>query len=280
MLNFEGEAEGIDPDADHRRHPRAHARGPVGHDDACGHPRRQTESRAPARRRPADDDRSQLFDEEFLKKLEYLHVVSRKTFAGRLRAERRTKQGRLRHRVRRPPQVRRRRRLPLHRLERLRPHRQALAAAVRGGRGPPHLHPRRRVALDAHRQPAEAALRHAGGRGAGLHRPGQPRPGRGGAAVGQAPAGRLPPARGKRRIFKVFEFLRSVEVGGMTNLGACMDAFVHQQQAPRPGGADLRLLRPARLRGGAQRARATTSSSRSSCRCSMSARPTRRFTAT
>src|SRR5260370_4075874 len=31
------------------------------------------------------------FDESFLKKLEYLYVVSRKVFSGRMRAERRTK---------------------------------------------------------------------------------------------------------------------------------------------------------------------------------------------
>ena len=37
------------------------------------------------------DDRSELFNEEFLKKLEYLHVVSRKVFAGRIKAERKTK---------------------------------------------------------------------------------------------------------------------------------------------------------------------------------------------
>ncbi len=33
----------------------------------------------------------QLFDDEFLKKLEYLYIVSKKVFAGRIRAERRTR---------------------------------------------------------------------------------------------------------------------------------------------------------------------------------------------
>ena len=37
------------------------------------------------------DDRSTLFDEAFLKKLEILHIISRKVFTGRLRAERRTR---------------------------------------------------------------------------------------------------------------------------------------------------------------------------------------------
>jgi len=36
-------------------------------------------------------DRSHLFDERFLKTLEHLHMVSRKVFAGNLRAERRTR---------------------------------------------------------------------------------------------------------------------------------------------------------------------------------------------
>ena len=36
-------------------------------------------------------DRSKLFDERFLKTLEHLHMVSRKVFAGNLRAERRTR---------------------------------------------------------------------------------------------------------------------------------------------------------------------------------------------
>src|ERR1041384_8563317 len=36
------------------------------------------------------EDRSSLFDDRFLKTLEHLHMVSRKVFAGNLRAERRT----------------------------------------------------------------------------------------------------------------------------------------------------------------------------------------------
>src|SRR5579883_1410578 len=49
--------------------------------------------RALFRRTPAAVDRSdeELFDQEFQRKLEYLALVSRKVFAGRLRAERRTK---------------------------------------------------------------------------------------------------------------------------------------------------------------------------------------------
>jgi uncharacterized protein (DUF58 family) len=41
---------------------------------------------------------------------------------------------------------------------------------------------------------------------------------------------RLPPARGKGRIFKVFEFLRGVEAGGVTSLGPCLERFVQQNK--------------------------------------------------
>ena len=45
----------------------------------------------PAARDPRVADRSALFDDRFLKTLEHLHLVSRKVFAGNLRAERRTR---------------------------------------------------------------------------------------------------------------------------------------------------------------------------------------------
>ena len=41
---------------------------------------------------------------------------------------------------------------------------------------------------------------------------------------------RLPPARGKGRIFKVFEFLRNVHTDGVTNLTECLNQFVHQMK--------------------------------------------------
>ena len=41
---------------------------------------------------------------------------------------------------------------------------------------------------------------------------------------------RMPPARGKGRIFKVFEFLREVEPGGLTDLGDAMRMFVAQNK--------------------------------------------------
>jgi uncharacterized protein (DUF58 family) len=42
-------------------------------------------------RRPAPPDDDELFDDDFQRKLDYLALVSRRVFAGRLRAERRTK---------------------------------------------------------------------------------------------------------------------------------------------------------------------------------------------
>jgi len=39
----------------------------------------------------AADERGRLFNDQFLKKLEYLYLVSKKLFAGRVRAERRTR---------------------------------------------------------------------------------------------------------------------------------------------------------------------------------------------
>ena len=41
---------------------------------------------------------------------------------------------------------------------------------------------------------------------------------------------RLPPSRGKNRIFRVFEFLRSCEIGGQTDLAECMKTFVTQNK--------------------------------------------------
>jgi len=41
---------------------------------------------------------------------------------------------------------------------------------------------------------------------------------------------RLPPARGKGRIFKVFDFLRGVDARGVTDLGACLTRFVQEHK--------------------------------------------------
>jgi uncharacterized protein (DUF58 family) len=41
---------------------------------------------------------------------------------------------------------------------------------------------------------------------------------------------RLPPSRGKNRIFRVFEFLRTCDLGGQTQLAECMKTFVAQNK--------------------------------------------------
>lgn len=175
------------------------------------------------------DDRSELFDEAFLKKLEYLHVVSRKIFAGSLRAERRTRKvgsgiefadhrkyswgddfryidwnvyGRVDKLLLRLFEEEE----DLHIYILLDCSKSMLIG------NPPKLHYAMQVG---------AALTYVGL--ANLDR------------VGIMPfssklQGRLPPARGKNRIFKVFEFLRNVEVGESTELEACMRKLVHQEK--------------------------------------------------
>jgi len=195
--------------------------------EAHGVAARRRPSRSRADRSVADDDRSGLFDEEFLKKLEYLSLVARKTFAGRLRADRRTRKvgsgiefadhrryssgddfryidwnvyGRID-------------RLLLRLFEEEEDlHIYIMLDASRSMRigNPPKLHYAMQVA---------AALTYIGL--GNLDR------------VGIIPFSDqlhepLAASRGKRRIFKVFEFLRNVRVGGLTQLGPCMDKFAHQ----------------------------------------------------
>ena len=168
-----------------------------------------------------------LFDEDFLKKLEYLHVVSRKAFAGKLRAERRTKK------VGSGIEFADHRRYSIGddfryidwnvygRVDKLLLrlfeeeedlHIYILVDASRSMRvgDPMKLH---------YAMQLSAALAYIGL--GNLDR------------VGIVPFSdqlheALPPARGKRRIFKVFQFLRSVRSGGATNLAECAQAFVHR----------------------------------------------------
>ncbi len=175
------------------------------------------------------DDRSELFDEAFLKKLEYLHMVSRKVFTGRLRAERRTRKTgsgiefadhrkytwgddfryidwNLYGRIDKL-------------LLRLFEEEEDLyiyilldcSQSMRIG-DPMKLHYAMKLG---------AALAYIGL--ANLDR------------VALIPFsdhihGRMPPARGKGRIFKIFEFLRNVEMGGDTNLDECITKFIHQNK--------------------------------------------------
>jgi len=183
----------------------------------------------PARKANRADDRTQLFDERFLKTLEHLHMVARKVFAGNLRAERRTRKvgsgiefadhrtysrgddfryidwnlyGRLD-------------RLLLRVFEEEEDLHIYILVDVSDSMSigtPPKLHYAMQVG---------AALSYVGL--ANLDR------------VSIIPfsdrlVDRLPPSRGKNRIFRVFEFLRSVELGGQTQLAECMKQFVAQNK--------------------------------------------------
>lgn len=174
-------------------------------------------------------DRSALFDERFLRTLEHLHMVSRKVFAGNLRAERRTRKvgsgiefadhrtyargddfryidwnlyGRLDRLLLRLFEEEE----DLH-IYILIDCSDSMAIG-----NPPKMHYAMKVG---------AALTYVGL--ANLDR------------VALMPfsdhvLGRMPPSRGKNRIFRVFEFLRNVEIGGTTNVADAMKTFVSQHK--------------------------------------------------
>jgi uncharacterized protein (DUF58 family) len=172
------------------------------------------------------EDRSALFDERFLKTLEHLHMVSRKVFSGNLRAERRTRKVGsgiefADHRTYARGDDFRYIDWNLYgRLDklllRLFEEEEDLyiyividcSDSMAIGQPLPKLHYAMQVG---------AALAYVGL--ANLDR------------VAIVPFGdriidRLPPTRGKNRIFRVFEFLRSCDIGGTTDLGECMKDFV------------------------------------------------------
>ncbi len=172
---------------------------------------------------------SELFDEEFLKKLEYLHIVSKKLFAGQGMAERRTKKVGsgiefADHREYAPgDDFRYIDWSILGRLDRvlLRLFEEEedlhiyilldISDSVRMG-SPPKLHYGMQVA---------AALAYVGL--ANLDRVSI-------ITLADGLRDRLPPARGKGRIFKVFEFLRAITPGGRTELASALRSFVHQNK--------------------------------------------------
>ena len=176
------------------------------------------------------EDRSALFDEKFLKTLEHLHMVSRKVFSGNLRAERRTRKvgGGIEfadHRTYARGDDFRYIDWNLYgRLDklllRLFEEEEDLyiyividcSDSMSIGQPLPKLHYAMQVG---------AALAYVGL--ANLDR------------VAIVPFGdkiidRLPPTRGKNRIFRVFEFLRSCDIGGKTELAECMKDFVTQNK--------------------------------------------------
>ena len=184
LLNFEGEAE----------------RGQHRHD------RRRAPRRASRRRRRAELSNMCRcdFDDDFLKKLEYLHVVSKRAFAGQNRADRLArKRGRgLEFADHRP--YTRRRRLPPHRLEGLQAAEPAAAAAVRRGAGSADLPVARRQPIDGGAGEVRQARRIAAALCyIGLVHLDRSRSCRSASGLGDESA----PGRGKGRIFRVFELL-------------------------------------------------------------------------
>lgn len=185
---------------------------------------------SPAKSSPeATQSQAALFDEGFLKKLEYLYIVSKKVFAGRTRAERRTRKvgsgiefadyreyvpgddfryldwniyGRMDKLLLRL----------FEEEEDLYIYLVVDASDSMQMGSPPKLHYAMQIA---------AALCYVGL--ANLDRVSI-------VTFADGLKERLPPARGKGRIFKVFDFLRSVAPGGTTALSASLRAFVHQNK--------------------------------------------------
>ena len=184
---------------------------------------------APPKKNRAED-RSALFDDRFLKTLEYLHMVSRKVFAGNLRAERRTRKvgsgiefadhrtysrgddfryidwnlyGRLDKLLLRLFEEEED--LYIYILV-------DVSDSMSIGSPLPKLHYAMQVG---------AALSYVGL--ANLDRVSI-------IPFGDKVVGRLAPTRGKNRIFRVFEFLRTCEIGGKTELAECMKDFVAQNK--------------------------------------------------
>ena len=176
--------------------------------------------------KPGEDD---LFDEEFQRKIEYLAIVSRKVFAGRMRAERKTRKsgsgiefadhrdyvagddfryldwnvyqrfGRLLLRL-------------FEEEEDLSIYLILDASSSMGfGDGKKLMFAKRAI----------AALAYIGL--ANLDR----------VAISTTTdrvLTRMPPTRGKQRIFRVFEFLRSTQANGTTDLGQALKVFVSQNK--------------------------------------------------
>jgi uncharacterized protein (DUF58 family) len=173
-----------------------------------------------------------LFDDEFQRKLEYLSLVSRRVFSGRLRAERRTKKSGsgvefADHRDYQPGDDFRTLDWSVYQrfdrlLVRLYEEEEDLAiylildtsgSMAFGGAG-------KRSKL-AYAKKVVAALAYVGL--ANLDRVSV-------VTTSDRVMERMPETRGKARIFKAFRFLRSVEAGGTTDLGDAMKTFVAQNK--------------------------------------------------
>src|SRR5579872_3066200 len=174
------------------------------------------------------------FDQAFLKKLEYLHVVARKVFAGRLRADRRSRKTGsgvefADHRDYAPGDDLRYLDWSVYgRMDRLllRLFEQEedlyiyllidASASMRVGESPERPGGKLRYAAQV-----AAALAYVGL--ANLDRVSL-------LAFGGGLRERLPPTRGKGQIFKMLDFLSGLEPRGETELSAALSAFVHQSR--------------------------------------------------
>lgn len=188
---------------------------------------RRKETAAPV----ADDD---LFDDEFQRKLEYLALVSRRVFAGRLRAERRTKKSGsgvefADHRDYQPGDDFRTLDWSAYQrfeklLVRLYEEEEDLAIYLildtSGSMGFRAERGQRALKL-TYAKKVVAALAYVGL--ANLDRVSI-------ATTSDRMLERMPETRGKSRIFKTFRFLRSVEAEGTTDLGDAMKSFVAQHK--------------------------------------------------
>jgi uncharacterized protein (DUF58 family) len=180
----------------------------------------------------AGDD--EPFDEEFQRKLEYLALVSRRVFAGRLRAERRTKKSGsgvefADHRDYQPGDDFRTLDWSAYQrfeklLVRLYEEEEDLAIYLildtSGSMGFGAGDTQKALKL-AYAKKVVAALAYVGL--ANLDRVSI-------ATTGDRMLERMPETRGKARIFKTFRFLRSVEAVGPTDLGDAMKSFVAQNK--------------------------------------------------
>ena len=184
---------------------------------------------SPISKRPPPRDDDELFDDDFQRKLDYLALVSRRVFAGRLRAERRTKKS--------------------GSGVEFADHRDYVAGDdfryldwnvyQRFGRLLVRLYEEEEdlsiyIVIDSSSSmgfSAQRKFRYAKRLAAAL------------AYVGLANLDRItivattdrieermPTARGKARIFKVLQFLRGLEASGVTDLGDAMKAFVAQHK--------------------------------------------------
>jgi uncharacterized protein (DUF58 family) len=183
----------------------------------------------------AEDD---LFDEEFQRKLDYLALVSRRVFAGRLRAERRTKKSGsgvefADHRDYQPGDDFRYLDWSVYQrfdrlLVRLFEEEEDLAiyfildtSASMGFEGAPGSSPRHGPQKLAYAKRVCAALAYVGL--ANLDRVSI-------VTTTDRVMDRMPETRGKARIFKAFRFLNDIEADGRTGLGDALKTFVAQHK--------------------------------------------------